>query len=145
VRQSVGYARYDTPAELAVLSELYGRLRLFVNFFQPQMKLQSKTRRGAKLTKRYDEATTPYRRTLASPQVSAAAKTELTRTYEGLNPVWLRREIGALQDRLLEINRTKEPKEVKRSPAPWQRFELHRSLASRTFPVRQPKRASRTS
>jgi hypothetical protein len=54
VRQQVGYARYDTEAELQVLTELYGYLRLFVNFFQPQMKLVSKARRGAKVTRRYD-------------------------------------------------------------------------------------------
>lgn len=145
VRQQVGYVRYDTDAELAVLDQLYGHLRLFVNFFQPQMRLQSKTRQGAKVTKSYDRAATPYRRALASPEVSEVAKAELTRIHLGLNPLTLRREIGALQDRLLEINRTKEPKEVKRSPAPWQRFELHPSLSSRTFPMRQPEDSSRTS
>jgi hypothetical protein len=126
VRQQVGYLRYDTAAELAVLAELYGRLRVFVNFFSPQMKLVAKTRRGATVTKRYDRAATPYRRVLASQEVSEAAKAELTTTYLGLSPVALRREIGALQDRLLEINRTKTPKEVKRSPSPHQKFHLHR-------------------
>jgi hypothetical protein len=145
VRQQVGYARYDTQAELAVLTELYGHLRLFVNFFQPQMKLVSKTREGAKVTRRHDRAATPYRRALASPDIGQEVKDELTRTYLGLNPVALRREIGELQDRLLEINRTMTPKEVKRSPSPHQRFELHPSLASRTFPVRQREQASRTS
>jgi hypothetical protein len=47
VRQQVGYGRYDTPKELEVLAELYTYLPLYVNFFQPQMKLISKTRRGA--------------------------------------------------------------------------------------------------
>lgn len=70
VRQSVGYARYDTPAELEVLRELYGHLRLYVNFFQPQMKLVSKTRRGAAVSKRFDRARTPYRRVLESPYVA---------------------------------------------------------------------------
>lgn len=145
VRQQVGYARYDTEAELAVLAELYTHLRLFVNFFQPQMKLVAKTRQGAKVSKRYDRASTPYRRALASPEVSEAAKAQLTRSYLRLNPVALRRQIGSLQDRLLEVNRTKTPKEVKRSPSPHQRFELHRTPASRTFPVRQPEAPSRTS
>jgi hypothetical protein len=65
VRQSVGYARYDTPAELECLNELYAHLRLYVNFFQPQMKLVAKTRAGAKVSKRFDLARTPYRRVLA--------------------------------------------------------------------------------
>ena len=145
VRQQVGYARYDTEAELQVLTELYGYLRLFVNFFQPQMRLVSKARRGAKVTRRYDTATTPYRRALASRKIDAETKAALTQTYLGLNPVALRRRIGDLQDRLLEVNRTKQPKEVRYSPRPWQRFELHPGPASRTFPVRQPGSASRTS
>jgi hypothetical protein len=68
VRQQVGYGRYDTPAELEVLSELYGHLRLYVNFFQPQMRLVEKTRREAKVARRYT-ARTPYRRVLASLHV----------------------------------------------------------------------------
>jgi hypothetical protein len=55
----VGYLRYDTDQELAALAELYRHLRLYVNFFQPQMKLVSKTRHGAKVSKRYDVARTP--------------------------------------------------------------------------------------
>ena len=85
VRQNVGYARYDTPAELEVLNELYASLRLYVNFFQPQMKLASKTRRGAKVTKRFDQARTPYQRALGSPHVVQEAKAALTRTYMELN------------------------------------------------------------
>jgi hypothetical protein len=60
----VGYVRYDTPAELRCLRDLYRRLRLYVNFFQPQMRLASKTRCGATVTKRYDRARTPYPRTI---------------------------------------------------------------------------------
>jgi hypothetical protein len=59
VRQAVGYLRYDTEQELAVLARLYSHLRLYVNFFQPQMHLVHKSRQGAKLTRRYDRAQTP--------------------------------------------------------------------------------------
>jgi len=59
----------------------------------------------------------PYRRILESPQIDAEAKNGLTRTYLGLNPAQLKREIGRCRDRLLELARTKqEPKEV--IPAP---------------------------
>jgi hypothetical protein len=43
VCQQVGYHRYDTSAELDALRDLYRYLRLYVNFFQPQMKLVSKS------------------------------------------------------------------------------------------------------
>jgi hypothetical protein len=147
VRQNVGYGRYDTSAELEVLNELYAHLRLYVNFFQPQMKLVSKTRRGAKLTKRFDQARTPYQRVLASPHVSAEIKAALTRTYLELNPAELKRRIADCQTRLLQINRTKpdRSKEVRRPGHPSVGRKFSWTEISRTSLVRQPEMASRTS
>jgi hypothetical protein len=147
VRQSVGYARYDTPAELQVLAELYGHLRLWVNFFQPQMKLISKTRRGAVVSKRFDVARTPYRRVLASPDVAEQAKRELTATYLELNPAELKRQIGRCQDRLLELAKTKPERGREVTPPPDHPFRetFSRRQRSRTSLVRQPEMASRTS
>jgi hypothetical protein len=147
VRQQVGYLRYDTPEELAVLAELYSHLRLYVNFFQPQMKLVSKTREGAKVTKRYDTARTPYRRVLASPDISAEAKEALAETYRALNPAELKRRIGRCQDRLVGMAKTKPEtrKGVTLPPDhPFRRTVSWRQL-SRTSLVRQPVDASRTS
>ena len=113
IRQHVGYARYDTDAELEVLRELYRFLRLWVNFFQPVMKLAEKVRDGAKCTRRYDAARTPYRRVLASPFVSRAAKRRLKVDYLTLNPVELQRELGRCQDELLRLGRLKERRRLK--------------------------------
>ena len=124
VRQQVGYLRYDTPAELAVLGELYAHLRLYVNYFQPQMRLIEKVRSGAKLTRRHDRARTPYRRILESPLVDQGVKDTLTRAYLELNPVSLKLDITRCQDRLLEIARTKPTdaqKEVNHHDHPWKR------------------------
>jgi hypothetical protein len=130
-----------------VLRELYTSLRLYVNFFQPQMKLVSKTRRGAKVTKRYDTARTPYRRALGSPFVDPGAKAALTQAYLELNPIELKRRITACQDRLLALARTKPPrrKEVKPPPDHPFRETFSAKERSRTFSVRQPVAASRTS
>ena len=49
VRRAVGYARYDSLAQQQLLNTLYGHLRLYINYFQPVMKLRSKERRGAKV------------------------------------------------------------------------------------------------
>ncbi|MEX2374223.1 MAG: hypothetical protein WD942_01385, partial [Dehalococcoidia bacterium] len=147
VRQNVGYARYDTLEELACLNELYDVVRLYVNFFQPQMKLVAKTRRGAKVSKRFDSARTPYRRILESPWVDDEAKGRLTKTYLELNPAELKRRIGETQTRLLEINRTKpdRTKEVSRpGPPSWGRKFSWQEI-SRTSSVRQPEDPSRTS
>ena len=91
VRQNVGYARFDTPEELEVLSEIHALVRLHTNFFMPSAKLVSKTRDGSKITKRYDKPTTPYRRVLARDDVDEKTKTALTAQFETLNPAGLRR------------------------------------------------------
>lgn len=118
VRQQVGYLRYDTDQELEALRELYGHLRLYVNFFQPQMRLISKTRRGAQVRRTFDVAMTPCQRVLASPHVEDRAKRELRRTYLSLNPAQLKRDIGRCQDRLIEITKVKSEsaKEVRTPP-----------------------------
>ncbi len=108
VRQNVGYARYDTEEELHLLNELYGALRLLSNFFFPQMKLLEKTRTGATVHKRYDEARTPYQRLVASQLLSAEQEEALRVSYRTLNPAALRRQIDALQIRLTECTRKKE-------------------------------------
>jgi hypothetical protein len=105
VRQQVGYARYDTAAELKALRELYRYLRLYVNFFQPQMKLVSKTRRGAVVTKRFDRALTPYQRALGSSDIAEGAKEDLRRAYLELNPAQLKRDLAQCQARLVEARR----------------------------------------
>jgi hypothetical protein len=135
VRRQVGYLRYDTSEELAVLTELYGYLRLYVNFFQPQMKLLEKTREGAKVRRRYDEARTPYQRLLGSPHLSAAAKAALTRTYRRLNPLELKRAIAKCQDQLIRISRRKGPRKEVRPPLdhPWRTSQpRQRTASSRT-------------
>jgi hypothetical protein len=147
VRQQVGYLRYDTLAELEVLCELYVHLRLFVNFFQPQMKLVEKTREGAKVHKRFDTARTPYQRVLASPHVFPEAKEALTGTYRGLNPAELKRKITRCQDGLIELakHKPKARKEVGYPPGHPFKTNYSWKEVSRTSLLRQPVASSRTS
>jgi hypothetical protein len=95
VRQVVGYARYESPEALKLLNIIYEDLRLFVNFFQPVMKLESKTRMGSKVRKKYDMARTPYQRVQASSDVEKDVKQQLHDVYLALNPAELRRRIDA--------------------------------------------------
>lgn len=108
VRKYVGYFRYDTEEELKTLKELYGYLRLYINFFQPVMKQISKTRIGSKVVKKYDKPKTPYYRVLQSPHISEEKKSALIRQYEQLNPAELHRQIVRLQNRLMELAMLKE-------------------------------------
>lgn len=104
VRKLVGYDRFETEAELQLLETIYADWRLYVNFFQPVLKLVEKRRAGSKVTKRYDVATTPYRRVLASPAVRLEDKAALSYRYLALNPVVLRDRIDAYTARLLKIS-----------------------------------------
>jgi hypothetical protein len=107
VRQAVGYHRYDTPAELELLNQIYALLRLQINFFSPHQKLVSKRREGAKVIKKYDTARTPYQRILTDKNVTKKVKNELTRQYRTLNPAQVRRDLIALSDQLLELVKAK--------------------------------------
>ncbi len=111
VRHLVGYYRYDTPEQIELLRRLYRVARLYTNFFLPVMKLKEKVRNGSKLTRRYDEPQTPYKRVLAHPQVSEEVKTFLTRQYESLNLVELKRHLNRIQQALFTSA-------IKAGPAP---------------------------
>jgi hypothetical protein len=107
VRRYIGYARYDTEIAQKLMNELYGHLRLYVNFFQPVMKLIQKTRIGSRVRKKYDEPQTPYQRVLASTSVPEIKKEELRQQYANLNPAKLRRQIAKLQDKLFQLSENK--------------------------------------
>ena len=93
VRRHVGYDRYEGDAARSALNHLYQDLRLYVNFFQPVMKLIEKKRVDGKVKKVYDKAQTPYQRILASPTVSQENKDKLTALYQTLDPMALHQSI----------------------------------------------------
>ncbi len=113
VRRYVGYFRYDTQVELELLNQLYRVLCPYLNFFQPQMRLIEKVREGSRVTKRYDEPRTPYRRLLESPDVDGLTKKKLKRQYAKLNPAKLIREINAIQKKLFKRTEFKAAKEAR--------------------------------
>lgn len=93
VRGTIGYRRYTSPAAAVLLEAIHADLHLYVNYFQPVLKLVEKRRDGAKIYKRYDPAQTPYQRTMANESVSALRKVRLQQAYRPLNPAQLRRQI----------------------------------------------------
>jgi hypothetical protein len=94
VRKVLGYFRYDTAPELKMINELYrNELRLYKNFFQPVMKLDSKERIGGRVKRKYDIPQTPYQRLLESGQLSGESQAKLRSVYRSLNPAQLKRTI----------------------------------------------------
>ena len=103
MRQLVGYLRYDTAGELALLNDMWKLQDLIANHFYPQQKLTGKVREGAKVTKTYDTAQTPYARVAAHSGVPALAKRRLARVHGSFNPAAVQRQIQALAGQLLTL------------------------------------------
>lgn len=103
VRQTIGYERYEGARAAALMDAVYEPLRLHVNFFQPSLKLIQKVPNGphgARVTKRYDTAKTPYQRLLEYGVLSEEQQQQMRELYLSLNPIELQRRIRAAQERL---------------------------------------------
>jgi hypothetical protein len=105
VRHTVGYDRLESPEELALLHSIYLDLRVYINFFQPVLKLVGKKQIDGKTVRTYDQAKTPYRRVLAENSIPLEVKARLTAQYVRLNPVSLRASLDAKVARLWKIVR----------------------------------------
>jgi hypothetical protein len=103
VHRIIGYDRYSTKSSLETMNRIYDILRLYVNFFQPAMKLYSKTRHGSKVHRVYDTAQTPYRRLLASGMLTEHKRQELAAIQAGLNPFLLRQHLDGNLKRLWDL------------------------------------------
>lgn len=109
VRQVIGYDRFSSKASFKALEDVYTLLRLYVNFFQPVLKLVKKTRHGAKVHKVYDTAQTPYQRLLNSGLLTEDKKRELASIYGALNPVMLLKQIRKAVEHLWTLAEPSSP------------------------------------
>ena len=107
VRRLVVYDRFEGRRAWESLAQLYRVFRKYVNFFQPSLKLIQKERTGAKVSKKYDKAKTPYQRILLSTHISQAKKELLRDEYQRLDPVDLLRQLEMLQDQLWQYSWSK--------------------------------------
>lgn len=117
VRKVVGYRRMDSEAELEVLRELYPKVCLYKNYFQPTLKLKEKIREGGKIRRKYEKPRTPYERVMESAQIPERSKKRLKRQYESMNVAELHRQIEGLRNRLFDLIEGKtqqEPSKPKR-------------------------------
>ncbi|HAV10230.1 MAG TPA: hypothetical protein DCX22_01235 [Dehalococcoidia bacterium] len=103
IRRVVGYGRYSSHAALEALNGVYDDLRLYMNFFQPVMKIVSKTRHGARVHKTCDTAQTPYQRLPKYNTLSENKRTELMDLYYSLNPATLLDRINNNLEKLWQL------------------------------------------
>lgn len=112
VRQVVGHIRYDTIKEQRILNDLYrNELRLYKNFFQAVMRLETKERNKGHIYRRYQIAKTPYQYLMDNPNTPKEVKQKLKIEYESLNPADIKRRI---QDKLKLLSAEYQ---TKRNPA----------------------------
>lgn len=105
VRAYLGDYRLDTVAQCRLLNDLYDKMWLYYNLFQPVMRLceksSSKREDGTlSVKRRYDQARTPFDRLCASMAIPSERRTELERLRDCTNPRQLRQEI---EDGLVQL------------------------------------------
>jgi hypothetical protein len=108
VRAYVGHQRLDTTIQICLLNELYEKMWLFYNLFQPVMRLAEKKVAPLadgtfKVSRRYDTARTPFDRLCATTILLPERQDALSRLRDQTNPRRLRDAIYALLDRLLAL------------------------------------------
>ena len=105
VRRNAGYHRYDTARELDLLNQLWPLVATLTNLFLPQQRLISKTRTGARLTKRYDDPATPLQRldTTWADLLDDHDRRHLHALHHNTDLVALKHQIANIQGNLLEL------------------------------------------
>jgi hypothetical protein len=155
VRRLVGYERFEGHQSYEILMAFYSVSRLYVNYFQPSMKLINKTRVGARVSKKYDTARTPLERLLGFQTISKKNKSNLLAEFRRLDPVKLLADMARLQTKLWQTSKqtsklvletqcatfeSPQPNETKRGP---NNRNVNKSNAKSTKQHSIPKRAAR--
>jgi hypothetical protein len=103
VRAYLGYDRLDTVAQTLALNQLYDKMWVYYNLFQPVMRLTEKISiheegQPSRTKRRFDKSTTPFDRLCARKAISSERKKLLEALRDQTNPRRLRLEIYDLID-----------------------------------------------
>jgi hypothetical protein len=118
VRAYLGFDRLDSLAHVALVNQLYDKLWLYYNFFQPVLHIVAKTRVAAEgqrphLTRCYDRAQTPFERVCATQSIAPERQARLAQLHQQTNPRRLRREIYQLIDAIAALPLAAGPVDVR--------------------------------
>jgi hypothetical protein len=108
IRIYLGYDRLDTVAHTLAVNRLYDKLWLYLNFFQPVMRVAEKTvvtvdGQRPKTKRQYDDARTPFDRACAAGVIPDERRDQLTALREQTNPRQLLAEIQDLIDHIFSL------------------------------------------
>lgn len=104
VRKFMGWDRYDTQEALEALNDLYdNELCLFMNLFQPSVKLQKVIRKGSRKKRVYDGPQTPLDRLLSSKHADKERLAEFVTLRESLDPFSLSERLNEKLERIWSL------------------------------------------
>ena len=103
VRAYLGYDRFDTVAQTNLINQLYEKLWMYHNLFQPVMRLKQKIfdpEVKGRIKRIYDEATPPFDRLCSQDVLSPVKQAQLAALRNHTNPCALRSQIELLIEEL---------------------------------------------
>ena len=122
VRAYLGFDRLDTLLHVELVNQLYDKMWLYYNFFQPVLHTAEKTMQTAEgqrphLKRRYDTAQTPFERVCATKAMTPERQQRLEQLRQQTNPRRLRQEIYALLDAIALLPLAEGPVDVRQAVA----------------------------
>jgi hypothetical protein len=104
VRKIFGWKRVDSPKAIEAMNALYrNELRLFMNYFQPSVKLIERTRIGSRVRRKYDKPKTPFERLVELGALTVQRQKEMTAERARLDPFALGATIEAKVREILSM------------------------------------------
>jgi hypothetical protein len=108
IRTYLGYDRLDTVAQTQAVNQLYDKLWLYLNFFQPVMRVAEKTvvtvdGQRTRTKRRYDDARAPFDRACAADAIPDERRAQLTKLRDQTNPRQLLADIRELIDHIFSL------------------------------------------
>jgi hypothetical protein len=108
VRAYLGDARFDSVDQTNLLNQLYQKMWLYYNFFQPVMRMTEKTiiptqDQGHRVRRSYDTPQTPFQRLCATDAISDTQRRQLQCLRDETNPRLLRQQIYEFLDQLFNL------------------------------------------
>ena len=86
-----------------MLNQIYDRVWLYHNFFQPVMRMTEKTYEQGKTRRKHGDVRTPFKRICQAGLLSAEQQEQFMALYRDTDPLALRKEIQQLIDQLFRL------------------------------------------
>ena len=117
IRKFMGWDRYDSLQALNAMNDLYEKeLPLFMNLFQPSVKLVKTVRKGSRKIRLYDKPQTPLDRLLMTSCLSKSKREELLALRTKLDPFKLAEIINRKLEGIWDLAHYRyKPKDIKKS------------------------------